>query len=31
MAEIDRAIDLIDDFLTVLDEIADGPSKEHIC
>lgn len=29
MAEIDRAIDLIDEFLTVLDEIADGPSKEH--
>lgn len=29
MAEIDRLVDLIDDFLTVLDEIADGPSKEH--
>lgn len=28
MEAIERAVNLIDDFLTVLDEIADGPSKE---
>jgi chaperonin GroEL (HSP60 family) len=30
MADIERAVDLIDNFLTILDEIADGPMEKHM-